>query len=127
MDKYLIGVLITEENKELSDVFIGGRRPASLLNADEAEAEGFGLLALGRESAAQARQFDNGGDTLLLVMDEPLRRMLRAAKEEVVYFASVRNSGENHFFAGPARRAETSDNAAAKKIKIERERSDGPK
>jgi hypothetical protein len=115
VDKYLLTKSVTEMSQELNDPFIGERRPATHENHGEAETEGFGLLALGCEFATRARQFDNGGDTLLLVMGEPLPRMLHAAKEEVVYFASVRNSDENHFFAGAARRAETCDDAAAKK------------
>jgi hypothetical protein len=96
----------------LSDLFVGRRRPATDRNVDVAETERFGLLALGLDFVAPAAKIDDGGDTELLEFGEAVVRRLRAAKEKVVYFARIRNSGECDFCATALRIAGTFGKAA---------------
>ena len=49
VDKYLLTKSVTEKSQESNDFFIGDRRPATHGNLGEAETEGLGLLALGRD------------------------------------------------------------------------------
>jgi hypothetical protein len=97
MDKNLLAGRAAQESEELSDLFVGRRHPATDRNVDVAETERFGLLALGLDFAAPAAKIDDGGDAKILEFAEPLVRRLRAAKEKVVYFARIRNSGECDF------------------------------
>ena len=102
MDKNLLAGRASHESKELSDLFVGRRRPATDRNVEVAEAERFGLLALGLDFVTPAAKIDDGGDTKLLEFSETLVGGLCAAKEKVVYFTCIRNSGESDFLCQSA-------------------------
>src|SRR4029077_6644087 len=97
MDKNLLARRAAQESKELSDLFVGRRRPATDRNVDVAETERFGLLALGLDFVTPAAKIDDRGDTKLLEFGKALVGGLCAAKEKVVYFTCIRNSGECDF------------------------------
>jgi hypothetical protein len=94
MDKNLLAGKAAQKSKELSDLLVGRRRPATDRNVDVAQTERFGLLALGRDFVTPAAKIDDGGNTQLLEFGETLVGGLCPAKEKVVYFTCVRNSGE---------------------------------
>lgn len=103
MDKNLPARRAAQESEELSDLLVGRRRPATNRNVDVAETERFGLLALGLDLVVPTAKIDDRGDAKLLEFGETLVRRLRTAKEKVVYFACIRNSGECDFLCESAR------------------------
>jgi hypothetical protein len=102
MDKNLLAGRAAQESKELSDLLVGRRRPAADRNVNVAETERLGLFALGLDFVTPAAKIDDGGDTKLLEFGETLVGGLCAAKEKVVYFTCVRNSGECDFLCESA-------------------------
>jgi hypothetical protein len=102
MDKNLLVGRAALESKELSDLLVGRRRPATDRNVDVAETERLGLFALGLDFVTPAAKIDDGGDTKLLEFGETHVGGLCAAKEKVVYFTCVRNSGECDFLCESA-------------------------
>jgi hypothetical protein len=102
MDKNLLVGRAAQESKELSDLLVGRRRPATDRNVGVAETERLGLFALGVDFVTPAAKIDDGGDPKLLEFGETLVGELCATKEKVVYFACVRNSGECDFLCESA-------------------------
>jgi len=102
IDKNPLAGRAAQESKELSDLLVARRRPATDRNVDVAETERLGLFALGLDFVTPAAKIDDGGDTKLLEFGETLVGGLCAAKEKVVYFTCVRNSGECDFLCESA-------------------------
>ena len=98
-ENFFFGI-VAKESKEGGDLIVGGRRPSTDRNADETDAERFGLPALpGNFVGIFTAQIDDGSDTEIFEFLDAFGAWLCAAEESVVDFSAVGQAAEFQFFA----------------------------
>jgi len=98
-ENFFFGI-VAKESEEGGDLIVGGRRPSTDRNADETDAERFGLPALpGNFVGIFAAQIDDGSDPEIFEFLDAFSAWLRAAEKSVIDFPAVGQAVEFQSFA----------------------------